>query len=140
MRIAISIGLILVLLSCHRVVQTKAVNLSYVFDDNSSKVWLMNKLMIGDKNYSPMRNSYKDIVIFYKNGACVVQPLNTLGDSPGAKGVFEVDGTNMTLKINFSKSNWKFNITTLEEENIVLSPDKDSDIKYTVHLIPLPEL
>ncbi len=126
--------------ACHRTIQTQPINLSYLFDDNSSKVWLIDKLMIEDRNYSPLRNAYKDICIFYSNGKCVVQPLNTLGDRPGAKGKFSVDSRKRTIRMKFKNETWNFDLAKTRDDYIVLKPRKDSDMQYTVHLIPLPEL
>lgn len=124
---------------CSSVVSMKAVNLDSFFNDNSSKVWLVDNLSLAGNEISPIRDGFKDVVIFYKSGRIAVQPLNSLGTKPVLSGYFFIDSDLKTMKLEFKKTTWKFNIDELSIKKVVLSPQKSSDFQYGIVLIPLPE-
>lgn len=118
----------------------KSINYAPLFHDGNSKVWMLEKVITGEKNYAPKLRSDKDIIIFYESGNCNFQPLKTLGDLPGKKGVYSLYSDEKTLTIYFKNEKWDFNMKTLSENKIILEPTKKSDLKYKLELIPLPEL
>lgn len=129
----------LFLSGCSSSISMKAVNLDSFFNDNSSKVWLVDNISIAGNEVSPINDGYKDVFIFYKSGRIAVQPLNTLGNKPILSGYFFIDSDLKTLKLEFKKTVWKFKIDDISVKKVVLSPQESSDFKYGIDLIPLPE-
>ena len=129
----------LVLSACTSSISMKAVSLDSFFNDNSSKVWLVDNISIAGNEVSPINDGYKDVFIFYKSGRIAVQPLNTVGNTPILSGYFFIDSDLKTMKLEFKKTVWKFKIDELSLKKVVLSPEKSSDFKYAIVLIPLPE-
>jgi hypothetical protein len=68
------------------------------------------------------------------------QPLRTLGDLVGKKGEYSLFSEDKTLCIYYPNEKWDFTITAITEDTIILSPTKESDLKYKMVLVPFPEL
>lgn len=137
---AITVFLVSLILSgCTSSISMKAVSLDSFFNDNSSKVWLVDNISIAGNEVSPINDGFKDVFIFYKSGRIAVQPLNTLGNKPVLSGYFFIDSDLKTMKLEFKKTSWKFKIEELSLKKVVLSPEKSSDFEYGIVLIPLPE-
>lgn len=139
MRILGAIG-VLVLTGCTTGVKLKAVNLGPLFHDSNSKVWMVDKVVADKKNYAPRINSEKDVIVFYETGKCMYQPMKTLGDFPGKKGEYSLFSEDKTLSLYYPNERWDFKIEAISEDTIVLEPLKTSDLKYTMVLVPFPEL
>ena len=84
------LGLVLLTTSCSSGVELKGVNYGSLFHDGNSKVWMIDKVLIGKKDFSPPERRNKDIIIFFENGKCQFQPIHTLGDIQGRKGEYSV--------------------------------------------------
>ena len=139
MRILGAIG-VLVLTGCTTGVKLKAVNLGPLFQDSNSKVWMVDKVVADKKNYAPRINSEKDVIVFYETGKCMYQPMKTLGDFPGKRGEYSLFSEDKTLSLYYPNERWDFKIEAISEDTIVLEPLKTSDLKYTMVLVPFPEL
>lgn len=139
MRILGAIG-VLVLTGCTTGVKLKAVNLGPLFHDSNSKVWMVDKVVADKKNYAPRINSEKDVIVFYETGKCMYQPMKTLGDFPGKRGEYSLFSEDKTLSLYYPNERWDFKIEAISEDTIVLEPLKTSDLKYTMVLVPFPEL
>jgi hypothetical protein len=118
----------------------KAVNLGPLFHDSNSKVWMVDKVIADSKNYAPRINMEKDVIIFYETGKCLYQPMRTLGDFVGKKGEYSLFSEDKTLSLYYPNERWDFMINAISEDTIVLKPTKFSDLKYTMVLVPFPEL
>lgn len=136
----IQIGTLMFLFGCTTGVEMTKVNFSSLFHDGNSKVWMINRIMASGENYATSNNWEKDVAIFYHSGKCVIQPLKSLGESPGKKGDYSVHSDSKNLVIQFKTERWDFVLTTISEDKIIMKPMKSSDLKYTIELIPLPEL
>jgi len=133
--------LVLVLLaSCSTGVELKPVDLGTLFHDGNSKVWLVDKVIIDRQNFAPKQAADKDAFIFYASSKCSFQPLKTIGDFSSKNGEFSIYSDEKLLTIYFKKEVWEFKLASLSDNKIVLKPTKSSDLKYTLVLIPLPEL
>lgn len=130
---------ILLFSACTSGISMQAVNLDSFFNDNSSKVWLVDNLSIDGNEVSPIRDGYKDVFVFYKSGRIAVQPLNTLGNKPLLSGYYFIDSDVKTMKLVFKKTTWQFKIDEMSIKKVILSPQKSSDFDYGIVLIPLPE-
>ncbi|MDP4684773.1 MAG: hypothetical protein NWS40_08800 [Crocinitomicaceae bacterium] len=129
-----------VLASCSTGVQLKPVDLGTLFHDGNSKVWLVDKVIIDRQNFAPKQAADKDAFIFYSTSKCSFQPLKTMGDFSSKNGEFSVYSNEKLLTVYFKKEVWEFKLASLSDNKIVLKPTKKSDLKYTLVLIPLPEL
>ena len=93
-----------------------------------------------EKNISPKNRSFREIIIFYSTRNFCLQPLNSLGNADGDKGIYEADADRKELVFNFKKERWIFDIEYVSISKLILRPKKRSDCQFTLELIPLPEL
>jgi hypothetical protein len=127
--------------ACSTGVELKGVNYGSLFHDGNSKVWMIDRVLIGKKDFSPPERRNKDIIIFFENGKCQFQPINTLGDIQGRKGEYSVFSNEKIITLYFDKAEkWEFELASIKDNEIVLKPTNNSDLKYKLILIPLPEL
>jgi len=129
------------LISCTAGMSKDPVSIDSFFDDNSSKVWLVNKVNKLDANLTLQQVGYKDVMIFYKSGKVMIQSLNTLGEKPGKTGYFFIDSEKNTMRIEFGlmNENWDFKLDEISLEKVILTPQASSDFNYQLTIIPLPE-
>ncbi len=106
--------------------------------DNSSKVWLVDKQLDGDKDYTPLQIEYKEIIVFHESRNAYFHTLKTLGTKPGIKKSYWLDESKKEFGFVGTKKNLVFEIVTLSRKRIVLKP-KNNSYKYTIVLIPFPE-
>lgn len=140
MRIPLLTMAILLFSSCESNLDLRPVDIAPLLHDSNSKVWLVDKVFVGDKNFAPKINSEKDVIIFYETGKCMFQPMRTLGDFPGKKGEFSIYPQERSLTLFFNAEKWSFKYETITEDSIVLIPNSESDLKYGMVLVPFPEL
>lgn len=136
----LQIGSVILLFGCTTGVEMTKVNFTSLFHDGNSKVWMINRIVASGQNYAASNYWEKDVAIFYHSGKCVVQPLKSLGESPGKKGDYNVNSDEKNLFIQFKTESWDFKLTMISEDKIIMKPLKTSNLKYTLELIPLPEL
>lgn len=129
-----------ILFSCSSNADLIPVNKQSILTDNGSKVWLVDQVIIGNKNFAPIINTEKDLVIFYENGHCAYQSMRNLGDFPAKKGEFSMYSEDSTLLINFKNESWYFKFQQVSEDTIALIPEKKSALKYKLILVPFPEI
>lgn len=132
--------LTVLIVSCSSNADLIAVNKHALLTDNNSKVWLVDKVIVGTKNFAPLINSQKDILIFYDNGHCAYQNISRLGDYPAKKGDFSLYADDSSLFLHFQNETWRFRYQQLSEDTISLLPEKNSDLNYQLILVPFPEL
>jgi hypothetical protein len=106
--------------------------------DNSSKVWLIDKQLDGDKDYTPLQIEYKEVIVFHESRNAYFHTLKTLGTKPGVKKSYWLDERKKEFGFTGDKKDLIFEIVTLSRNRIVLKPKKNS-YKYTIVLIPFPE-
>lgn len=127
-------------LGCTSQISTRNIPLSSLLDDNSSKVWLVNKAFKNGKNISPNNLAFREVIIFYTSSQFCLQPLNSLGNKEGDKGIYEVDAKERRLTLNFKDEVWYFEIVSATINKLSLKPTNKSACQYDLELIPLPEL
>lgn len=106
--------------------------------DNSSKVWLVDKQLDGDKDYTPLQIEYKEIIVFHESHVAYFHTLKTLGTKPGVKKSFWLDAAKNELGFSGEERDLVFEIVSMSRKRIVLKP-KNNSYKYTIVLIPFPE-
>lgn len=136
------IGIIRFFTSCTAAYDAQAVDFSYLFHDGNSKVWMVDALQSGDRNYAPVKRQYKNIIVFYEPNKFFYTTYDKLSQLEGVKGDFYVNSEKKILEMKFSKGEiWKFSFTASGNGNkVFLTPQKGVEKKFKWELIPLPEL
>lgn len=130
----------IIFVSCSSNTDLIPVNKRSILTDNNSKVWMVDQVIIGNRNFAPTINSEKDVLVFYDNGNCAYQSMRNLGDFPAKKGEFSMYSDDTTLLIGFKNETWYFKYQQISEDTIALIPEKKSALKYKLILVPFPEL
>lgn len=111
----------------------------YIFlNDNSSKVWLVDKLLIHKRDYTPMRFRYKQLIIFHESRNAYFYRMHEFGDRPGIKSYYWMNKGKNEFGFQVGRKEWIFDIRQLSRTKIVLCP-KYHSYPYTIVLIPFPE-
>lgn len=140
MKNCIALLIIGIITGCSSGVELKPISLAPLFNDSNSKLWVIDEVNSGNKNFAPKINVEKDVVIFYQNGKCVFQPMNTLGDLEGKRGQYSLYSDENSISLFFAQEKWEFKIQVQSPDRIILNPTGKSDIKYQLVLIPFPEI
>lgn len=125
---------------CSYNIPMRKVELEPFFHDHSSKVWVIDYISDGEEDLTVDNPNFRDVLIFYKSGKTLIQPLNSLGNRQGIAGQFSTDSDNDLLIIEQDSSYWEFKITSHSINRVSLKPTNTSDFKYDIEIIPLPEL
>ena len=131
--------LFLLLVSCSDHYVLDRLPLDPVLHDGNSKMWMIDQIRVGKKNLAPQVNMQKDVLIFYKNGHCMVQPMSTIGDVVGKKGEFTAYPEDSSLTLYFKNEVWDFRLKRRGNDTIILQPRKKSDLSYKLVIVPFPE-
>ena len=134
-----SLFIVFLLFSCSTEPPLEQLPISPLLHDGNSKVWMVEKIVQQKRNFAPLVNMEKDIIVFYENGRCMVQPMSTLGDIVGKKGEYAAYAKDSSLTIYFKNERWDFNIKIPHSDTFILFPTKESDLKYKMILVPFPE-
>lgn len=132
--------ILFVLTGCSRGIELRPISLAPLFNDSNSKIWIVDEVNSGNKNFAPKINIEKDVVIFYKNGKCVFQSMKTIGDIEGKRGEYSLYSDEKSISLFFANERWEFKIDVQSQDKIVLTPTEKSDIKYQLVIIPFPEI
>jgi hypothetical protein len=135
------LSLLILSSACSAGVSTTPIDKHFILDDNSSKIWLVNKLVKNHVDYSNSELGKKDIVIFFATGRCMIQKMNTFGDTLGDKFNFSLRMSTQpqTLELTKGKKRWIFTVKSINDDKIILIPQKGVKFPYEMELIPLPE-
>ncbi len=130
--------LLLLILSACRDTSIEPIDRYILVHDNSSKVWLVDKQLDGDKDYTPLQIEYKEIIVFHESRNAYFHTLKTLGTKPGVKKSYWLDERKKEFGFSGDKKDLIFEIITLSRKRIVLKP-KNNSYKFTIVLVPFPE-
>lgn len=129
---------LLVLAGCSSGTSLKKID-DYIFlHDNSSKVWVVDKLLINKNDYTPMRFRFKQVVVFHESRNAYFYRIDQMGDKPGAKTYYWLDRTKNEFGFLVGQHEWLFEIRHMSRTKVVLRP-KNNSYPYTMVLIPFPE-
>jgi hypothetical protein len=138
MRVVI-VFLFLLTQSCTFNHELKPIDLTYLFNDSSSKIWLVDKVLLGENDFSAEKTVDKDVLLFFDSQVCMFQTLKLLGNQPARSGIFNVDSGRRLLTISFEDSTvWFFRIRAFSKKQLTLIPLRNSAFHYKLVLIPLP--
>lgn len=125
--------------SCTTGVSMVENDFSSMLHDGNSKVWMIRDIVSNGTNFAK-KGEIKDLLIFYETGSCILQSTFEIGTQTGQKGQFKADFAAKKLVIQFPKEKWEFNVDIKSENEILLTPAKDTKTTFSLVLIPLPEL
>ncbi len=134
--LVVFVGLIF-LFSCNNE-KLRPISSSIFLHNNSSKVWLLDKELIGEKDYTPLRMQYKQIFVFHKSYKLYIYRLNTLGTQKGTQFSYEINDENKQLTISNDTVEYSYYLNLVSRNKIILTPHSDN-IKRTLVLISFPE-
>lgn len=134
-KIGVGVLLIFFFVNCSNSV-LEPVNLTCFFNDNSSKIWVLNH---SENEINSVKLTEKLAIIFYNSGNVILQKIEFLGSKQLTRGTFFVNSKQHLLEINFDKNRWRFKLRFLKGNNVLLSPMKGSTIKDKIILKPFPE-
>lgn len=106
--------------------------------DNSSKVWLVDKMLVGENDYSPLAIEFHQLIVFHKSNEAYFYVMKELGDKPGKHMPFWLDEAKNEIGFTGTKKDLLFSIKTLSRNKIHLIP-KNKSYPYELILIPFPE-
>jgi len=129
----------ILLSSCSAEYELNEIDYSVLFHDNNSKVWLIDEINRGGKNYAPLVRRQRDIIIFYKPNRVVLTNLNEIAYSKGNKANFTINSNEKLIEVNFEKTKWKYHFESIEDQKIILKPFAKNLDQFELVLIPLPE-
>ena len=101
---------------------------------------MIDEVITNGKNYAPIENTDKDVIVFYDSGTCMFQSMKSLGEIQGRMGEYSIYSEEGTLSIFFKNERWDFTIKNMNDIRIELVPMKKSAFKYSLVLIPFPEI
>ena len=124
--------------SCQSEDDVKKIDHGIFLHDKSSKVWLIEKKLQGEKDFTPLEFEYREIVVFHKSGNAYFHKLNTLGKKRGLKMTFTLDWKKRTFVLENSSMTRRFKVNSLGRERFVITSNA-KDYNYQLVLIPFPE-
>lgn len=129
---------ILLLSGCVSKSSMKKMDNAIFLHDNSSKVWLVDKKIQEDRDYTPMRMEYKELLVMHQNGHAYFYKMGQFGKQPGVRMDFTMNGDRSEFELYNSKHHLLFRIKQCTRTRLVLE-SKKKDYPYTLVLIPFPE-
>jgi len=137
-QLLISIGLFLS--ACAAGVPTEKIDFTYAFCDGNSKVWMLHKVKLGESTIQDFQKLDGEFLIFYLSGKVVQGKLQDLARGKGKIGAYTLDNENGYVTLQFPNEKWDFSFQFSFEDKLELYPTTESDLKYSLELIPFPEL
>lgn len=117
----------------------RKINRETIFHANSSKIWVIHKVLKKGVNHTSAKLMDKDVVIFYESGKILIQPLKTLGTFPTKTGNLELSDDNQSCTFSFPTEKWTFRPKEISAKIIKLTRTSESDFSYDLELISYPE-
>jgi len=118
----------------------KSVDYSTLFNDGNSKVWLVNKVVMGNAVVSPFKNYDKDLMIFHKGGRCDFIAMKDITRKSPQKADYFLNSRKHKISIEFAEFEMEFHLAYITEDSILMNPTHDSEYPYSIQLIPFQEL
>lgn len=130
--------LFLLLAGCSSGSSMKKIDRYIFLHDNSSKVWLVDKLLLRENDYTPLRFRNKQLIVFHETRNAYFYRIKDIGDKQGLKTYYWIDQSKNEFGFQFAKNEWVFDIRQLSRTKVVLRP-KRGTYPYTIVLVPFPE-
>lgn len=139
-KVAVIAGLGL-LTSCVESINLNSVDYNSLFNDANSKVWMVDEVLQDGKNVAPTIDLDKDLIIFHRSRVVDIVPLGDIYKATPKKGSYYLDSDEKTMSMEFiDKSEWNFDLGYLTEDSVLLVPQEDSQLQFSLKIKPFPEL
>ena len=138
MKLLVSVILFFCFFSC-TINEERKIKKDIFLHDNSSKVWLVDKMTIGKRDYTPVQEIYKQVIVFHENNSMYVYILKDIGEKPGKKMTFYLDNDKKHFSFISGRIERKFFVKFMNRTKIILKP-LNKTYPYTIELIPFPEM
>ena len=132
--------IILILSSCLTGVKRNTITYDDLFNDRTSKVWVIDRVWLDNADISSRKNDEKDVMVFHKNGIVDLIAMKNITRRPPEKGEYELMLDNRSLIINYEDRVDIFNVVYATEDSILLHPKANSANQYQIQLKPFKEL
>ncbi len=132
----VSFFFFLVLVSC-TVGSKITLDHGILFHGNASKLWLVNKAMVGKKDFTKLRFIDKELMIFHENGNVFVYSVGKLAE-PGEKLSFSLNGEKRLIEIQSKKNRMKYKILFTSRKKILLKSVNPKQ-PMVIELVNFPE-
>jgi len=119
--------------------EIRKINRESLFHDNSSKIWVINKVLKKGVNYAALKLKNKDVIIFYSSGRILIQPLKTLGTFPSKTGTLNISSDSKSCAFLFPKEKWTFKTIKISSSQIKLKSKISSAFDFDLELITYPD-
>lgn len=116
----------------------KQIDDSIFIHDNSSKVWLIDKLLSEGRDYTSVQFEYREMIIFHQSRNAYFYRLNEFGKQRGKKMTFHLDREKNEFIFHNEKGDYRFDVVLLQRTKMILKP-KQKTYPFTIVLIPFPE-
>ena len=130
----------LLLSGCTTGYPLKSVDYNDLFTDGNSKIWIIDRMIVNEINVAEHNVWAKEALIFHENGLVDYIPLKGIGHKQPRKAKYYLDSESREMTIDFKGEIWFFEITKLDEREVIMKSVKGSDRKFTLVLTPLPPL
>ena len=128
------------MVSCTAGVSLNSVDYETLFNDDNTKVWLVNKVYLKNAVISPSKNYEKNLMIFYKGGDCDFIPMKDITRKPPQRAKYILNSRKKKISIEFQDYSMDFSLAYLTEDSIMMKPTTDSVYEYGIQLIPFQRL
>lgn len=79
-------------------------------------------------------------MVFHETGSVEIIPMKAIGSSNPKKGHYLLRSDERILEMSFPGEEWFMKMDYITEDSIFMNPMKRSHVKYSIELIPFPEL
>ena len=129
------------LTACVESINLNSVDYNSLFNDNNSKVWMVDQVLQDGNNVAPTIDLQKDLIIFHESRVVDIVPLADIYKSTPKKGSYYLDSEEKTMSIEFlDKSEWIFDLNYITEDSVLFIPQEGSQLQFSLKLKPFPEL
>ena len=134
------IGMVLLfsMVNCTLNTKLSPVNLTSFFNDNSSKIWVIDQKWNGSANVAPSELNQKFALVFYVSGNIILQQISELGTSNCLRGTYSMDSEKKIIELDFGQEHWFFKVKVYSINSMIWMPLKSSQLKYKLKIIPFP--
>ncbi|MFY7945064.1 MAG: hypothetical protein ACOVNZ_10795 [Crocinitomicaceae bacterium] len=133
------IGLLFFISACVNGDVLQKIDYTYSFCDGNSKVWMVNSVNRGNDFLDARIDLTSKVFVFYKSEQFIYGNLQDLFNNHYEKGTYLLESENNFLELKFPNKKWAFIFEFVDENHLILKPEKSSESDLTFELIPFPE-
>lgn len=101
---------------------------------------MIDQMIVEKTDISARQAAQKELLIFFQNGRVQYIPVRELGHKTGLVGNYFLDSEEKELKLYFKDDIWQFKLDEISEDSIYLVPMRESDVDFSLQLVPLKEI